>query len=116
MNRISIIVAAAAALGLTAVAAPAASARTEVEGVMIVRVGDLNTSSREGAQSALRRIRAAAQQFCGEPTRDLGRHFAEQRCVHRMTGKAVASLNAPLVTALYTGQTSIQLAQAQSQR
>lgn len=113
MNRISIIATAAiAALSL----ASAASAATPREDIMVVRMGDLNVASQAGANSALRRIKAAATQFCGESSRDLNRHFEQQRCANRMTGKAVASLNAPMVTSLYTGQTSIQLAQALSQR
>src|SRR3954468_18702500 len=110
MNRI-IKIAAAAAL-LTFGAAGVASAKDDI---MIVRVGDLNTHSHDGAEIALRRIKNAASQFCGPQSRDLGTNYAQQRCVKRMTTKAVTSLNAPMVTALYTPGESFTLAQAESQ-
>lgn len=110
MNRILKIAAAAAVLGLAGVAG-AASAQ---EDIMVVRVGDLNTASHQGAEIALRRIKTAATQFCGPQTRDLGATYAQQRCARRMTQKAVSSLNAPMVTALYAPSQSLQLAQAET--
>jgi UrcA family protein len=110
MNRIIKIAAAAAILTLGA--AGAASAK---EDIMVVRVGDLNTSSHDGAQIALRRIKNASTRFCGPQTRDLGTSFEQKRCEKRMTQKAVASLNAPMVTALYSPSESFTLAQTESQ-
>ena len=114
MNRIIKVAAAAAALSLAGVAG-AASAQSVKEGIMIVRVGDLNTSSHQGAEVALRRIKNAAAQFCGPQTRDLATTYEQRRCTERMTRKAVSSLNAPMVTALYAPHESIQLAQAETQ-
>jgi UrcA family protein len=113
MNRTSIIAAAAiAAFGF----ASASAAATPQQGTMRVQIGDLNTTSTAGAKVTLSRIRHAAQKFCGEGSRDLSRQAQEKRCVKEMTGKAVAKLNSPTVTAMYTGSHSIQLAQADSQR
>jgi UrcA family protein len=111
MNRIIKIAAAAAVLGFAGVAG-AASAQ---EDIMIVRVGDLNTKGHEGAEIALRRIKTAANQFCGPKTRDLTLSQEQRRCVKQMTGKAVASLNAPMVTALYNPGESFTLAQNETQ-
>jgi UrcA family protein len=111
MNRIIKIAAAAALLGFAGVAGTASAK----EDIMIVRVGDLNTQSHYGAQIALRRIKNAATQFCGPETRDLGATYAQKRCQQRMTQKAVTSLNAPMVTALYSPGQSFTLAQNESQ-
>lgn len=111
MNRIIKIAAAAAVLGFAGVA----SAASAQEDIMIVRVGDLNTKGHEGAATALRRIKTAANAFCGPQNRDLGANHARQLCVQKMTGKAVASLNAPMVTALYNPGESFTLAQNETQ-
>jgi UrcA family protein len=110
MNRIIKIAAAAAILGLTGVAGTASAQQD----IMVVRVGDLNTSSHQGAEVALRRIKNAASQFCGPQSRDLTTSSIQRRCEARMTEKAVSTLNAPKVTALYAPSQSIQLAQAET--
>ena len=93
-----------AALAAMSLIAGAASAQpsTERQDVMVVRLSDLDTSHAAGAQSALHRIKAAAIKFCGDDgQRDLNRRFEEERCVTRMTGKAVTSLGSTQVSALY---------------
>lgn len=111
MNRILKIAAAAAVLALGGVAGTASAQ----EDIMVVRVGDLNTKSHDGAEIALRRIKNAANQFCGPQSRDLSINQEQRRCKTRMTQKAVASLNAPMVTALYGPSTSFTLAQNETQ-
>jgi len=97
----------AAALALTLLGS-AAAAQTAT---MTVKVGDLNTSSDAGAQSALRRIHYAADIFCGgADSRELSVMLAQQKCVARMTDKAVTSLNAPKVSALNGATPRIVLA------
>jgi UrcA family protein len=79
--------------------------------VMVVRLSDLDTAHQAGAESALRRIKTAAIQFCGSDDKQIERRWEEQRCVTRMTGKAVQSLGASQVTELFIksgGQFEIQ--------
>jgi UrcA family protein len=105
MTRYSIL---AAFLATTALAAGAAQAQNDI---MVVRVGDLNVASTQGAQVALQRIKSAAAQFCSDrDSRDLGRIAQHRACEARMVGKAVRSLDAPVVTALHAPSPAILLA------
>ena len=100
MNRyfLGAVLAAMSLIGGAASAQPS----TERQDVMVVRLSDLDTSHAPGAQSALRRIKAAAIKFCGDDgDRNLNRVFEQERCVTRMTGKAVQSLGSTEVTAAY---------------
>lgn len=100
--------AALAALTLTSAGLAAAQTTSSPQDVMVVRLSDLDTNHAAGAQAALRRIKAAATQFCGDDgSRDLSRRFAQDRCVTRMTSKAVDQLGSTQVAALWTGQGSI---------
>ena len=75
---------------------------TPRQDVMVVRLSDLDTNHAAGAQSALHRIKSAAIKFCGDDgQRDLNMRIEQERCVSRMTGKAVQSLGSTQVTALY---------------
>lgn len=99
--------AALAALSLTAAGAAGAQP-TSPQDVMVVRLSDLDMNHSPGAQTALRRIKSAAKQFCTEDSSlDLGRRFQEQKCIMRMTSKAVDALGATEVSALWTNQGSI---------
>ncbi|MFC3080460.1 UrcA family protein [Phenylobacterium terrae] len=103
MNRIVVIT--SAVLLLTPGLAKAA------EDSMIVRLGDLNVASEAGAQSALRRIRLAADRFCGgHGDRSMRVQMAVGACRGEMVDKAVAQLDDPTVTALHRGETAIRLA------
>ncbi|HEY3890086.1 MAG TPA: UrcA family protein, partial [Caulobacteraceae bacterium] len=85
-------------------AAPVASNPDQVS--VAVGIGDLNLAGQPGAAVALRRIHAAARSICGPAPdiRDLGRTADYRDCMAASMGPAVASLNNPLVTALYTGR------------
>lgn len=81
------------------------------EDSMVVRLGDLNVASEAGAQSALRRIRLAADRFCGgHGERAIRVQMAADACRTEMVDKAVIQLDAPSVTALHRGESSIRLA------
>lgn len=71
-----------------------------------VGVGDLNLAAEAGAAAALHRIHNAAQSICGSApyARDLERTAAYGDCMKAAIGPAVASLNSPMVTALYSGR------------
>ncbi|MDB5445340.1 MAG: hypothetical protein JWQ97_657 [Phenylobacterium sp.] len=97
MNRAFLCAALAASVVLSAAAASAE------EGQMKVQVSDLNLRAPAGAQIALSRLRRQVNVFCqaDEGRRSLGAEVDVKRCVSDMSRKAVAALNAPLVTALY---------------
>lgn len=97
------VVAACGAIAATAFAA-APAARAE-QGQMRVDVRDLDLNAPAGAQAALRRIERLSDAFCdaGQGRVPLERRAAIAKCQGAMTDKAVAQLNAPLVTALRQG-------------
>ena len=97
----SLIVTSLAALALSGFAAHAE------EATMRVRIGDLNVHEEPGARAALRRIKYAATNFCGPINGyPLTLTRASKECRKEMTDKAVAKLDAPVVTALYAPQTA----------
>jgi UrcA family protein len=82
----------------------------------VVKFGDLNLSSREGAKTMYHRIRSTAFSLCGDQPdiSDITGYGAWRACVNDAINGAVGRLNAPMVTALNGGRTSssVQLAQA----
>lgn len=104
---IKTVMAAVAALSLTATASFAAvdenAART------VVRYGDLNLANPADAKRMDARIRAAARSVCGEePTNvDLAGQAYFRACVAKAESGAVAQLNAPMVTAAHEGRTAV---------
>lgn len=78
------------------------------EGLMRVRLADLNLATPAGAHVALARIRWNAGVFCeaAPGPKSLARAAVIDRCVTDMTRKGVTQLNAPLVTALFEGEAS----------
>lgn len=86
-------------------AAPAVMAE---EGQMRVDVRDLDLHAEAGAEAALRRIERLSEAFCdgGRGRLSLERQAMVAKCQAAMTDKAVARLNAPLVTALRQGGAS----------
>jgi UrcA family protein len=97
MTKLTTLAAAVIACGFFAGAAQA----HDDTGTMRVFVGDLNVHSEQGAKTALRRIRSAANQFCGPSDASLRTYRDSRSCVGQMTGKAVDKLDSPSVTALY---------------
>ncbi|HEY2749894.1 UrcA family protein [Phenylobacterium sp.] len=105
MTRIGI---GAALIAVSLLSVTAAQAETDT---MVVHMGDLNVASPQGAEAALRRIKNAAMLFCGDYDQiTFTRRIEHQRCEMQMTDQAVSSLNAPTVTALYKGRSTIRLA------
>ena len=94
----------AAALGFIAYGQSATAQDSDAPSVK-VRYADLNLTSEDGAQALLQRIHHAARIVCDQQWSDsteavlLGRS-----CVAHATSRAVAKLNSPLVTALYSGK------------
>lgn len=100
---------AAAAAAATLLAGGAASATTDL---MIVRVSDLDVQTEGGARAALRRIRAAAGEFCAPDNRWHGPvpRSGRDACENRMTDKAVEALDAPRVRHLHQPARARQMA------
>jgi UrcA family protein len=115
MPTLSIILAAATLA--TGVGSAGASAAADPQTAStIVRYGDLNLANPEGAKAMLARIRHAARRVC-EPAPESALEYADWRnCVSRATEGAVSRLNAPMVTAAYSGKqtNSVVLAQSSS--
>ncbi|MFI4966287.1 MAG: UrcA family protein [Caulobacterales bacterium] len=87
------------------------TAARATDDIMVVRLGDLNISSDQGAKVAFKRITTAAKRFCDVGDyRALGRSAQQSACEARMVAKAVSSLDAPIVTALYAPQKTVLLA------
>lgn len=112
MNKLTNIAAGFAAVAL--IAGSGAAHAASGPDLMVVRVGDLNTGSQKGAQIALRRIKRAAETFCGAGSRELGAYAKGKACEKRMTEQAVAALNAPMVTALNSHSRPILLARTET--
>ena len=77
-----------------------------------VQYSDLNLSSTQGARSMLQRIRHAANSVCGPQTGhaiDKSARLHDQ-CVSQAVSRAISKLNAPMVTAIYSGASPTTLA------
>ena len=84
-------------------AAPATDASSDPSAISVnVSIADLNLASPSGARAVLGRIHAAARTICGdEPDIRLTERFAiYQSCLKTTVNRTVASLDAPLVTAM----------------
>lgn len=70
-----------------------------------VRYDDLNLQSHTGASVMLSRIHAASHRVCGTAPllADLAGSDAYRRCLRETSDRAIARLNAPLVTAALRG-------------
>ncbi|HEY2661660.1 MAG TPA: UrcA family protein [Caulobacteraceae bacterium] len=102
-----------AAVGFAGAAQPALAQdrATDPDAVSVnVAFADLNLSSHAGAKVLLQRIHQAAKQICGEPDRSLARRGEYVDCMKTTTDRAVASVNSPLVTAMYSGKPALTLA------
>jgi UrcA family protein len=98
-------------LALTTVHGTAALAATTDEATQVVRYREADVGQRNGAESLYGRIRVAARIVCQE--RDGAEPARRQRytaCVKASVDRAVAELDAPLVTALHEQRGPLSLA------
>jgi len=97
MNRLALLACATALLAGPAVAQS-----------VTVRYGDIDLGTETGARVMLARVGDAARRVCGPSpvVADVGRYEAYRDCLHATVRKAVADLNAPLVTTAYAGRGS----------
>lgn len=74
---------------------------------MIVKYGDLNVSSPQGAAVLFARIRAAALRVCGPvDNRDLASMTRAAACVHKAIADAVTTVGQPELFAIYNAKNS----------
>lgn len=109
----SSLVGVACAVGFVAISAPAFGQAADPEAGVSVRVpyADLNLATAAGAGAMVKRIDAAAREACGgEPdVKELKRTRIYEQCRGQTVARAVANLNAPLVTALANQAPPVQL-------
>ena len=97
---------------VSALAVLGASPALADEAVRSVKVSyaDLDLNTQAGAATLYGRLRGAARQLCGYE----GTTFTDQaiwnECVKRAVGDAVAKVNSPQLTALYTGKSPAVIA------
>jgi len=105
MSR-SLVLAAATCAALALSALAPASAHAAAPAAQRVSYADLNLDSERGARLLLRRIRAAAETVChaGSAPLSLRAWQAARACARQATGRAVAQVNDPTLTALYEGR------------
>jgi UrcA family protein len=72
---------------------------------VVVRVGDLDTTTERGADRALLRIRRAARDVCdvSPGRRSLEDRLSARACVQDAMARAVADLGDPMVAARFNG-------------
>lgn len=108
----AVLAAATLAIGIGSASAVSAADQGTVSAT--VKYGDLNLCTEDGAKAMLQRIGQAARQVC-EPDADiadlpgLGEWF--RYCVSTRVRDAVSRLDAPMVTAAYSGKSQVLLAE-----
>jgi UrcA family protein len=96
--------AAAALVGLLAFGAVGAQvSASELQGPdVVVRYGDLDLSTRSGAETLYTRIQLAAAQVCRTTeSAVLTMHVASVRCQNELVARSVASVRNPQLAAVY---------------
>jgi UrcA family protein len=104
------------AIGLMALSGTSASAQSalDVEQVKVSTAG-LDITTEAGARTLLRRIEHAAAQVCGgEPSSRMDRVQKFRPCTKEVVNRTVSEINAPTVTAVYEGRSSLVMAQQTS--
>ena len=95
---------------------PASATNRSSDEVMtrIVKFGDLNINSEEGAKSLLRRIRTASRYVCtggdGQWSGSLNSSRAYRTCVRQAQDGAVSQIKSPVVHALYNNGSDLRMA------
>jgi UrcA family protein len=107
------------ALCLAATLAQPASAKSSApEGVLSqkVMVSDLDLSRDRDARILLQRVHSAARYVCSGSYGQWSIYLASSKrftgCVAQASNRAVSTINSPVVTAMYNGRSTIQLADA----
>ena len=75
-----------------------------------VRYADLNLTREADARRLLSRINGAARRNCQAPNRQNGLRISSRACRTQAVADTVRTINAPLLTAVYSGKTQTVLA------
>ena len=99
-------------LAASAVALPAAAQSVDEPVSVAVSFADLDIGHTAGANILLHRLQAAAVKACGglPDIRVLGEMAAFDKCRREAVGRAVATINSPLLTAMAQKGHAIQIA------
>ena len=90
----------------SAAVAPASAQPRDTAPAITVEYDDLTLSSRSDAEDMLGRLEVASRRVCataGHGMRGVARFQARQTCEAEALNRAVAQLDAPVVTALHDG-------------
>lgn len=106
---------AAATFAVMSIAATAQAATSPSDDTVTLKVSlnGVNLSTKEGAKIAIARIHNAAEGICGSKpdNREIRAMGDYKACMKRTVDGAVASLDAPMVTALNSGSaTTVEVA------
>jgi UrcA family protein len=96
------------AFSLTVNALPAAAADEIVTRSQVVRFGDLNLMSDDGAKTLYQRIKLAARQVCDGADDHFG-NYEYRKCINKAVDEAVAKVNRPTLHALHQSRRSPQV-------
>jgi UrcA family protein len=111
MNTKQILIAAAALFAASQMSAPVALSATVTENdapKIVVRYGDLNLSTPDGAATLLRRIDAAARQVCPDAyARDLRVKALARECRRTATANAVEQVHNLRLSAAHSAQKTL---------
>jgi UrcA family protein len=72
-----------------------------------VKFGDLDLNSTAGATTLYHRIHSAAKAVCGTAGTQMVQIAQWQGCVKDATSDAIARVNNPLLTSIYTGKPAV---------
>lgn len=104
MTKISLSIALAATLMATAGSALALPAAEQVTTSLGVSYADLNLANSQDAKVMVSRIEHAARQVCEPRPASFAEYPDWRSCISKATSGAISSLNAPMVTAAYSGK------------
>ena len=92
--------------------APGAVQAQENHDKVRIEIGGIDTSSQQGAERMLRRLRHAAEDVCDvrRGPRPLTEQQEAAQCLRETMRLTVAQLNDPMVTAAYNGREPTQVA------
>jgi UrcA family protein len=82
----------------------------------VVRFGDLDLTRTAGVAALLTRIQSAAKEVCLVVSADLGAFMRSKACAAQATERAIAAVNAPLLTSYYLAKSKAGRAITVAQR
>ena len=106
-NRTLSALAAVALTGATVAISSPAAAQSSDQVSAFVKTGDLDLSTAAGAERFEVRLRNAAEEVCGEASRDLRLNAQIRACTARITSRAHAEVDIAMARKGRTGETVV---------